>query len=472
MADPVKPNLNIDIPTIQFSDNVSSESIPFLGEYVKGMVDFGIGFIVIIGAVVLIASGLVYAFSAGNQDRVSTAKSFIQYSLVGIAIALGSYTILYVIDPDLTEFGGLSIGGVERVELEEFTKFDIYDDDPADPANKAPDDDDGGDAGGDKPPAATVKVTAVPTSGKSTVTKSYPGEELAGQCHIVPITSFPKFNLEQVPSKGNKCMVETYFPGVPQYSGSKRIDRYFAGEYITYVNFLGKKRPIHKVAAPSLVKVGQQLQGVKSSAAKSWVSRFYTAGAYVQSHGTVSNIVAKHCVNKDGTPKKRSETWVVHNNGKKLRLFTRLLKNLHGNTSDRLSGDMHSIGLAIDVRSRENPDRKPMYTDIPKEVADIFYKNGWSWLGATAHRDAMHFQYKAGGCFKSLGRRYPTGNGCCLAGSKVGGKNKYKSCISKGGVDKTYTQCLGSGASPNTFWYKECKGKCKTKFKTLEGTVE
>ena len=124
----VAPKLNIDIPTVQFTDSITGDELPFVGEYINGMLDFGIGFLVIIAMVVLIGSGIVYALSAGNQSRVAKALEMIHYSLVGVAIALGSYTILYIIDPDLTTFEALNIAQVARVEFEQFDHFTFHDD--------------------------------------------------------------------------------------------------------------------------------------------------------------------------------------------------------------------------------------------------------------------------------------------------------------------------------------------------------
>jgi len=81
-------------------------------------------------------------------------------------------------------------------------------------------------------------------------------------------------------------------------------------------------------------------------------------------------------------------------------------RNSGGNTGKPLSISPHAFGTAIDINPNSNPNKRPRPNgcgprdpsccpkNIPKEVSDIFEKNGFFW-GAKFYMacDAMHFQY-------------------------------------------------------------------------------
>lgn len=53
----------------------------------------------------------------------------------------------------------------------------------------------------------------------------------------------------------------------------------------------------------------------------------------------------------------------------------------------------HSWGLAIDINSDSNPQKKPLTTDIPVEVRQLWTKFGFRWGGTFSTPDPMHFEY-------------------------------------------------------------------------------
>ncbi len=64
---------------------------------------FGIWTIGIAGLFMLVVGGFMYMASAGNTSTAGNAQGIIADALLGIVAALGSYLILYVINPDLTK---------------------------------------------------------------------------------------------------------------------------------------------------------------------------------------------------------------------------------------------------------------------------------------------------------------------------------------------------------------------------------
>jgi hypothetical protein len=53
----------------------------------------------------------------------------------------------------------------------------------------------------------------------------------------------------------------------------------------------------------------------------------------------------------------------------------------------------HSWGLAIDINSDVNPRKRPLTTDIPTQVRELWARFGFRWGGTFPTPDPMHFEY-------------------------------------------------------------------------------
>lgn len=125
-----EPPLQIKIPTIHFT----ADKDKWIGEYIKGIYEYGIMVVGILAAVVLMWAGLLWLTSGGSMDKVKQAKSWIAAALTGLVIALSSYVILYTVNPDLVIFGPIKIEKVKSlpkdrpVKGEELPDFGFLDD--------------------------------------------------------------------------------------------------------------------------------------------------------------------------------------------------------------------------------------------------------------------------------------------------------------------------------------------------------
>ncbi|MBI5732266.1 MAG: hypothetical protein HY982_02820, partial [Candidatus Magasanikbacteria bacterium] len=72
-----------------------------LGDYIKTVYTYLVGVGGIVAVVMLIWGGFTYLTAAGSPERISSAKSTIGSSLLGMLLLVGSYTLLYTINPDL-----------------------------------------------------------------------------------------------------------------------------------------------------------------------------------------------------------------------------------------------------------------------------------------------------------------------------------------------------------------------------------
>ncbi|MFA7245304.1 MAG: transglycosylase SLT domain-containing protein [Candidatus Magasanikbacteria bacterium] len=126
-----KPTPKINIPGVNFSDidvekmkstdelGTTWLQIPFIGEYIAALYKYGIVLITFIAVIMLIFSGISLIASAGNSEIVEKAKKRIIYSVIGIVISTVSYTLLYIINPNLVNLKSLKILYVKGISLEE-----------------------------------------------------------------------------------------------------------------------------------------------------------------------------------------------------------------------------------------------------------------------------------------------------------------------------------------------------------------
>lgn len=124
---PAVPTLALPIPSFAgFSTlQVQTEGenryidVPFVAEYILALYRFSIGVIVTLAMVMIVIGGLRWVTAAGNASTIGSAKDMIVRSVTGLLVALGSYTVLYLISPDLVEFRSIRVNLVTRVDVEQ-----------------------------------------------------------------------------------------------------------------------------------------------------------------------------------------------------------------------------------------------------------------------------------------------------------------------------------------------------------------
>lgn len=435
--------LGVVIPSLKFSappsevDESGNIYIPWLAEYLKAIYNYAVVIISIIGVVAIIVQGIRVITSAGGPTKADAYKKITQI-FIGLFIAWGSYTILYVINPGLTAFKPLAIKYVEPEEL----PID-------DPDDKNPD------MGG----------IALPGSDLALARKSGPRMDAVGdlptkgekveKCNVIDQTEFEKYLQE-------KDIMSKFSDGS---NGACLIGLYNSGE-ITRVSFLGRTLQTHSTVAEALSTVAETIRGINSPIVNYWKEdgRFATAGSYV-------NDSDKTRYRKKCKQASRETVVVVNSKGVANRLYTSIARVMYGGKDSKtiVGGDMHSLGMAIDVYAKMNLDfkglNKPLVTNVPKEVADAFMNNNFVWGGGHWGRDAMHFEYRNQSCYtKAVTAAYPTGNGCCVVVDfeeymkSKGAKElpSYAQCMSMTGAkDATYENCMGPSGAPGSMWVQQ-----------------
>lgn len=119
------PRLNIPIPTLPKLSEVPPATpgeavvIPWVGEYFAAAYQYFVGVAVIVAIIMMMVGGLQWSASAGSGERINAAKSKITNGLLGMFLALGSYLILFTINPDLVKFKALSIPSIIEISINE-----------------------------------------------------------------------------------------------------------------------------------------------------------------------------------------------------------------------------------------------------------------------------------------------------------------------------------------------------------------
>lgn len=109
------PRLEIPIPGVTLTSitDPTNYSVPWIGQYVTGVYTFMISIIGVVAAVMMIVGGFQYLTSAGDAGKIGKARKRITDALIGVVLALGSYALLYTINPALVEFKGLALLSVD-----------------------------------------------------------------------------------------------------------------------------------------------------------------------------------------------------------------------------------------------------------------------------------------------------------------------------------------------------------------------
>lgn len=124
-----QPNPRIKIPGLSFSNIISNNlsmdtdggmyiSFPFLGEYISAIYKYAIVIAGIVSVILLVVAGIEWMMTGENIER---AKKKIQNAIIGLILSVGSYTILYAVNPELVNLRSLKVRVIPGVSF-----FDNY----------------------------------------------------------------------------------------------------------------------------------------------------------------------------------------------------------------------------------------------------------------------------------------------------------------------------------------------------------
>ena len=95
---------------------------PWVGIYIKAIYKFLVGISGMLAVIVMMAGGYYWLFAGGNTGRVTQAKEYIGGAVMGLALALGSYMILNLINPDILQLKPIKISTIKEISVEVIKK--------------------------------------------------------------------------------------------------------------------------------------------------------------------------------------------------------------------------------------------------------------------------------------------------------------------------------------------------------------
>jgi len=115
----VEFNPQVNIPGIKTSDVQPDGDTSAIGEYIKGIYNYGIGIVTILATAVMMFGGFRWIIAGGNAEKIGEAKAWIGAALTGLVLALGSFTILNLINPNLTSLTVTDVTPIKEIESSE-----------------------------------------------------------------------------------------------------------------------------------------------------------------------------------------------------------------------------------------------------------------------------------------------------------------------------------------------------------------
>jgi hypothetical protein len=120
------PIPEVTIPTVKLTavqcelsaENTWSCPVPWIGEYINGVYQYGLNIAAILAALVLMGGGLLWLVSGGDASKITQAKDMIIGSITGLVILMSSYIILTQVNPDLIKMKSLGVTYINQIEMD------------------------------------------------------------------------------------------------------------------------------------------------------------------------------------------------------------------------------------------------------------------------------------------------------------------------------------------------------------------
>lgn len=89
-----------------------------LAQYIKILYEWLVRAAAILAAVMFTWGGFLWLTAGGNTGRLGQARTILANALTGLVLALGSYTLLYTINPKLIELKPIQLGTIKAIAQE------------------------------------------------------------------------------------------------------------------------------------------------------------------------------------------------------------------------------------------------------------------------------------------------------------------------------------------------------------------
>lgn len=121
--EPITFKFNVPLPGLSNTLLIDKTSLP---DYIIYVYKFVVGVTGLLAVFMITVGGIIWIFAGGNASKIGQAKQYITGSVVGILLSLGSYSILYIINPSLVANSFPNIPTVKKVELAIMSSSDYF----------------------------------------------------------------------------------------------------------------------------------------------------------------------------------------------------------------------------------------------------------------------------------------------------------------------------------------------------------
>jgi len=83
---------------VPLSETVGGLSENEPGEVVVNVMNWLMAILGILAILMIVVAGMLYLTAAGDEKKTETAKNIIMYVVIGVAVALTAYTIVYTVE--------------------------------------------------------------------------------------------------------------------------------------------------------------------------------------------------------------------------------------------------------------------------------------------------------------------------------------------------------------------------------------
>ena len=99
--------------------NSAAIQVPYIGEYIGALYKFSLGAGAIVAAFMITVGGFQYVTAGAIPKNLTAAKQRITNALVGLLLLIGSYVVLYSLNPDLVAMKSISILSAQKIQLQD-----------------------------------------------------------------------------------------------------------------------------------------------------------------------------------------------------------------------------------------------------------------------------------------------------------------------------------------------------------------
>lgn len=121
-ADDIAVQLQIPVGTAKSftvcTADDASLSCNGLAEYIVAIYRWVIGLAAVLAVLALTWGGVQWMTSGGDSGKIQEGRKVMINAIIGFLLALGSYTMLYAINPDLVQFSPISIPKIQKIDLD------------------------------------------------------------------------------------------------------------------------------------------------------------------------------------------------------------------------------------------------------------------------------------------------------------------------------------------------------------------